>query len=378
MSTSPLYLDIHVLQTLPPSNINRDDAGSPKQAIYGGVRRARVSSQAWKRATRVELEKLLPSDQASTRTARILGLLTAQLEADHDLTNEQATELASALLSQLQIKTGKKAENTAYLLFFGESQLKRLSSLVIDDAHDLINLPEKERTVALKELDVAGVLRTGHPAAVGLFGRMVADFPNLNVDAATQFAHAISTHAVETEFDYFTAVDDENSADQTGAGMIGTVEFNSATYYRFVTLGVHQLLENLNGDLTATLDVLNAFIRSFVLSMPSGHINSFGNRTAPGFVGIALRDDQPVNLVSAFEKPVWSRDGLLASSLQRLAHEQQTTSSLWDLPPLATFATFDSTLDDSGEVARAFGAPQSFETLVAAAHTAVDSALQGE
>ncbi len=47
-----LYVDVHVLQTVPPSNLNRDDAGAPKQAVYGGARRARVSSQAWKRATR--------------------------------------------------------------------------------------------------------------------------------------------------------------------------------------------------------------------------------------------------------------------------------------------------------------------------------------
>jgi CRISPR system Cascade subunit CasC len=134
---------------------------------------------------------------------------------------------------------------------------------------------------------------------------MVADDADLNVDASVQVAHALSTHAAEIEQDYFTAVDDKNiGSNETGAGMIGTVEFNAATLYRYATVNVDLLRKNLAGDNEATARAVEAFVRGFVLSMPTGKQNTFANRTVPDGVIIAVRDDQPINLVGAFEEPV--------------------------------------------------------------------------
>jgi CRISPR system Cascade subunit CasC len=368
--TAPLYVDLHVLQTVPPSNLNRDDAGSPKQAVYGGARRARVSSQAWKRATRTAFAQQVPREELGTRTKRIAELVVDELRQRTGLSEEDATAVATRLLKPMKVTASKKkASETSYLLFFGRPQIVRLVDLVADRAAELAGLSEAEREAALSPLDdeVTDVLRTGHPLDVALFGRMVADLANLNVDAATQVAHALSTHAVEIEFDYFTAVDDENTRDETGAGMIGTVEFNSATLYRFATVGVHQLLENLGGDQEATLRALQLFLTCFVRSMPTGHENSFAHRTVPSLVSFAVRDDQPVNFVSAFEEPVRSSAGIAAQSAERLVREIDRVAELWGLPPRFVASSYTPpAAQDAAAFEQALGRSKAFDAAVTA------------
>lgn len=368
----PTYIDVHVLQTVPPSNLNRDDAGSPKQAVYGGARRARVSSQAWKRATRKLLAHGMPEADRSTRTKRISTLLAARLREATSLEEEQANRLATAILKPLGIKPGKKATDTAYLLFFGRSQLDGVVRAVADRAARLVDLGDKALDDEVKELAVQDDLMRGHPLDVALFGRMVADIPAINVDAATQVAHAISTHAVDIEFDYFTAVDDEQTVDDDagpGAAMIGTVEFNSATLYRYATLGLEQLIDNLGGADEHTADGVERFVDAFVRSMPTGHQTSFAHRTLPGLVAVAVRDDQPVNLVSAFEQPVYSIGGYLARSAARLAREHNDVATRWGAAPRALFACYGHDLDD--EVGQAFGPSLAYHELLSSVRKAV-------
>ena len=350
-----LYLDLSIVQTVPPSNINRDDAGTPKHATYGGVRRARVSSQAWKRATRIEFAQAVPEADRATRTKKILELLTGRLEARTELGGEDCRRLAAALLEPLGItKSAKKEEQSAYLLFFGKPQLDSIVDLVIDRAAELAQLG-----IALKEALkglTCPVCSPRPPGRSRLFGRMVADIPRLNVDAAVQVAHALSTHPVTTEFDYYTAVDDESPDEETGAGMIGQVEFNSATLYRYATVGIHQLRNNLS-DEAETVRTARRFVESFALSMPTGHQNSFAHRTVPHLLLACLRTDQPVNLVSAFEQPVLGRtSGIAEQSMVRLAQEADQMSQTWGLGAGLTLATYASLGEGTDKVAEAFGA----------------------
>ncbi|MEV0217541.1 type I-E CRISPR-associated protein Cas7/Cse4/CasC [Micromonospora sp. NPDC050695] len=385
------YIDIHVLQTVPPSNLNRDDAGSPKQAIYGGARRLRVSSQAWKRATRLAFKDELgiPASQLGTRTKRVSTMLAARLAERARLTAEDATRLSNALLAaDLKVAAGKKAEESAYLLFFGRSQLDAIVDLVADRATELTALADDALTKAVAELPVRAQLTGKHPIDVALFGRMVADIPALNVDAATQVAHALSVHPVEIEFDYYTAVDDEKSREEdAGAAMIGTVEFTSATLYRFATLDVHHLAENLDNDIDATIDAVRAFLRAFVTSMPTGHQNTFAHRTVPSVVSYMVRTDQPVNLVSAFENPVRSKYGIAAQAALNLAKEVNRTSTSFGLTPMTVSTVWDPTsLDvigseqDRGHVAeatQAFGSACGLDESIDATIAAVRPRLDG-
>lgn len=236
----------------------------------------------------------------------------------------------------------------------------------------LLAFKDKELAKAVNDLGIKSALETGHPIDVALFGRMVADIPQLNVDAAVQVAHALSTHAVETEFDYFTAVDDENPKEDTGAGMISTIEFNSSTLYRYATVGVPQLLENLGGDIDATLRALQVFLTTFVRSMPTGHQNSFAHHTTPSLVTIALRTDQPVNLVSAFERPVRGREGVVEESINRFAAELTQAGELWGLRPVHCASAYAG---GSDQARAALGASLPFTDLIESSVEAVRAQL---
>lgn len=365
--TNSAFIDIHVLQTVPPSNLNRDDAGTPKQAVYGGARRSRVSSQAWKRATRMAFAESIPEADRATRTKRFSTLVADRLRQRTGLEEEQAQRIGTGLLKALKItldRGGRKVDDSSYLLFLGRRQLDGIADLVAGRAAELATLDDKEMEAQLDVAAVRELLVTGHPVDVALFGRMVADVPALNVDAACQVAHAISTHPVEVEFDYYTAVDDENPDEETGAGMIGTVEFNSATLYRYATVAFPQLLENLGDDCEAALDALDAFIDGFVRSMPTGKQNSFAHRTLPGLVGVCVRKDQPVNLVSAFEEPVHSLHGISHASGERLAKELLDANELWSAPAAFVAGTYRLDEAESGEMLEgAFGASVPFPQL---------------
>ncbi|MGW6926503.1 type I-E CRISPR-associated protein Cas7/Cse4/CasC [Streptomyces sp. NPDC054950] len=365
MTQPTLFVELHILQSLPPSNINRDDSGTPKQALYGGARRARVSSQAWKRATRMEFAKAEPPADRATRTKRIAALLAERLakpaaEGGTGVDEAGADRLAAALLEPLGItKSSKKEEQSAYLLFFGKRQLDSFVTLLNGRAEELLALPEKKLKEEVAKLSVVSTLSSGHPAEVALFGRMVADLPSLNVDAAVQVAHALSTHAVRTEFDYYTAVDDENVED-SGAGMIGTVEFSSSTLYRYAVLGVHQLRENLSSA-QAVREAAVRFVDAFVRSMPTGHQNSFAHRTLPHLVLVTVRTDQPVNLVSAFEEPVTGHSGLAAESAARLAGELTAVGQTWGSVPVHTLAAYGL---EGDKLSNAFGPSLAFPALL--------------
>ena len=165
-----------------------------------------------------------------------------------------------------------------------------------------------------------------------LFGRMVANDPSLNYDAAAQVAHSISTHPVQNEYDYFTAVDDRAPEDNVGAGHLGTVEYNSATLYRYATVNLMELSEHLGKEMTPA--VVRAFAEAFIRSMPTGKQNTFANRTLPDAVYLTIREDQPVNLCGAFERAVpASLEGYVEPSKRRLVeYAQQMYQTYADAP----------------------------------------------
>jgi len=302
--TKNLYVDLSVLQTVPSSNLNRDDTGAPKTALYGGVTRARVSSQSWKKATR----DVFKTDNISVgkRTKRVAKLLTDELKRLNPvLDDETATSKVNEVFKAAGIKLDKNNE-TGALLFVSAGQINKLAQYALDND----DLDKKE---------VKKVLKGDQSLDLALFGRMVADSPDLNVDASVQVSHALSTHEVVPEYDYFTALDDEQEEDSTGAAMLGTIDFNSATLYRYANINMHELVKNLNEE--DAIQGTVSFIKDFLLSMPTGKQNTFANKTIPSYVMVTIRTDTPVNLVSAFEEPVTSRTGYIKESIVQLEGE---------------------------------------------------------
>ncbi|NUW33850.1 type I-E CRISPR-associated protein Cas7/Cse4/CasC [Nonomuraea sp. SMC257] len=312
-------LELHVLQTVPPSCLNRDDTGTPKSAIYGGVRRARVSSQAWKRATRRAFHDLLDPAELGVRTRRVAELLGERImRLDAAIEQAEAWTLAA---ETIQLATGAKIERpkrkaaeeesapeSKYLMFLSAHQLDGLAELAVK-AHGAPKDYFKDKAVKDQARRIA---KTRHSADIALFGRMVADEADINVDAAAQVAHAISVHQVENESDFYTAVDDykKRETDDLGAGMIGTVEFNSATLYRYAALDVDLLGKNLGKGLRDDQPAVEplrraveAFVEGFLTSLPTGKLNTFGNHTLPDAVVVKVRSSRPINCAAAYEEP---------------------------------------------------------------------------
>ncbi|MEU5068922.1 type I-E CRISPR-associated protein Cas7/Cse4/CasC [Streptomyces virginiae] len=361
---SRTILDVHILQTVPPSNINRDDTGAPKSAVYGGVRRSRVSSQAWKKATRKAFEDLLDPADLGVRTKKVVEALTARIrEREESLSAEVVWPMAAEII---HAATGAKIEapargsatkgngkgttddpaaepqapQSSYLLFLSARQLDGLAELAIK------GLAKKaDPKVFVKESGLKAqakqIASTRHSVDIALFGRMVADTTDINVDAAAQVAHALSVHPVDLETDYFTAVDDQNSDAETGAGMIGTVDFNSATLYRYAAVDIDLLTRNLDAGLTDGEDsgtpvrrAVEAFVEGFALSMPTGKLNTFGNNTLPDAVIVKLRSARPISFVGAFENPVAqdTADGHVRAACQALAEHIPAVESAFGAP----------------------------------------------
>lgn len=357
-------LELHYLQNFAPSNLNRDDTGSPKDAFFGGTRRLRISSQSFKRAMRQDFggRQLLRPDEIGVRTKRAHEAI-AELLAGEGRSEEQrraAAELALGGLG-LPVKDGKNQ----YLLFLGRDELRRVADIINANwAEFQAAAPAPEeggKKKASKKAtlsgdlgkQLAGALNGSRAVDVALFGRMLADLPDKNADAAAQVAHAISTHALrERQYDFYTAVDDLKPDDNAGADMLGTVEFASATVYRYACIDLGKLLENLQGDRELLERGLRAFLHASVFAAPTGKQNTFAAHNLPGLmVQVVRRDTSPRNLANAFEKGVRAEGGggYLAPSVAALADEMRWQNSVFGDAGQARFVAREGEHEVFGE-----------------------------
>ena len=337
------FVDIHALQTLPPSNINRDDTGSPKSAFFGGVQRQRVSSQAWKSAIRRDFELHLDRSKLGVRTRLIADKVVARIldlasEFDADAAEEAVKQAFTAVKNpknkkyvKLERQEGEKRISdravSSAALFLSNQQIDKLAQAIIEANGEKI--PPKQ---------VQEMLNTEHGIEIALFGRMLADAPDFNVDAACQVAHALSVHGTEPDFDYYTAVDDvvRSAGDSTGASMIGTIEMASSTLYRYANINLDALITNL-GDTSASVEATLAFVRAFVGSMPTGKQNSFAARTLPDAVIVTVRNDRPISYVNAFEKAITEVEGRRVAAARALASEAKNIEEAYGYEPVASY-----------------------------------------
>lgn len=380
------YIDIHLLHTVPPSCVNRDDTGTPKTAKFGGVRRLRVSSQAWKRATRKYFDEHVEEALLGVRTLRIVDLVTENIrKLNIGLGEEEAQQLSAEVVkaSGLTLENARNSERqeSKYLILVSRKQAEALATLAVSRLNDAEGDLKAALASVKKDKKAAKAALTAHNSIdLALFGRMVADDADLNVDASCQVAHALSVHSAETEYDFFTAMDDlkleaEPDADSrdAGAGMLGTVEFSSATLYRYASINVRDLIERLGGAELAS-KAIEAFIEGFTRSMPTGKINTFGNHTLPEGVVISLRNDQPMSFVGAFERPVVSEpgEGNSLKAAQAMAAWAEELQRLYGLGESQTWVTG---LGETGSALRSLATEGGSGSLKELPQTVADAAV---
>ncbi len=324
-----MKLELHVVQSFAPSCLNRDDVNAPKDCEFGGVRRARISSQCVKRAIRQFWgEAGLLSENRAVRTRRLGHEVASRLVSmGHDI--ECARNLAQMVLEKSGFGLTKDG-TTEYLLFISDQAVTSLADVINDHWDTLVEMQEAEAGQTRKkgkatlppavEQAAEAAFDTHKAADIAMFGRMIADAPDRNVEAACQVAHAISTHRVSAEIDFFTAVDDLQTREETGAGMMGTVEFNAACFYRYSLVDIKDLMANLGGDAGLAIEAMDAFVRASVLAIPTGRQNSMAAHNPPSFVLAVLRSSGgPWSLANAVESPVTAPGGgLVRASISRL------------------------------------------------------------
>lgn len=317
-------IELHILQSFPVTCLNRDDLGAPKSARFGGVERARVSSQCWKRSVREFAHEANPELFGASRS-KILGPAIDRAAKELGADDRLAAAVKGIVLEAMN-KDEKRADMVKTLFFFSPESLKnvvrplvtegdkKLSDEIVDGLlsgdDKKIKKAKKDAEKISKDLLKAFGEKVSDAADIALFGRMVADDASQTVEGAALFSHALSTHAVRSELDFFSAVDDEKkNADDAGAGQIGTIEYSSACYYRYIGVNLDLLKKSNLFDQSQIKTVLENFIRAAVLANPSARKNSMFGQGLPSYVLAVKRSGQPLSLANAFEKPVEAKKG---------------------------------------------------------------------
>ena len=317
-----LRIEYHILQPFPVTCLNRDDVGAPKTALIGGSTRARVSSQCWKRQVRMALHE--QGAVMGTRTKLIKALIAGgcfNLGADADSAGRCGDKIESIFIKAegesakksgvidddetAEESTGKSKTDT--LLFLSPSEVNRIAEAfkaVGFDAEKVFKQTKQEKQA--KEL--AAILGKAPSSSIdgldiALFGRMVAQAPELNIEAAASFSHAISTHRVANEVEFFTALDDEQT--EPGSAHMGSLEFNSATYYRYISLDLRQLSENLGG--IGVEEAVAAFTKALYIAVPAARQATQSGACPWAYAQVLVRKGQ--RLQASFETAVKAQDG---------------------------------------------------------------------
>lgn len=350
-------VDVHAIQSLPPSNLNRDETGSPKTATFGNVRRARVSSQAWKAAMRRWFKDNIDLDNPGIRTKHVPQMILEEIVSrDIDgMTDEQAVndmkdimniilpkrdKSKTAVVAEEDAETGVTTYHTDALFMVSRKQIQNVVDIRYDES-----LTDKEKSKAIKN-----ALNENQAMDTSLFGRMVADAPNINVDAGAQVAHALGVTKAVPEFDFYTAMDDESDrVDHNGSSMMGTIEFSSSVLYRYADLSLSQLLFNLGGNVPATVYAVKEFLKSFIESMPTGKQNSFAAHTLPDAIVVTIRPGRPVSYAEAFETPI-EGSSPTAKAIDALVDYAEAQKRAYDLDEVATYVVGVKEVDRLNEL----------------------------
>lgn len=370
-------IEIHMIQNHAPCNLNRDDTGSPKDCMFGGIRRSRISSQSIKRSIRTSpiFHEEMKGIELAMRTRRLPELVKQKLLSEG--IDEKMASIAAEKATGFGTKEGKERledMNTAQTMFITQNDVNAVAA-VMKEAIQKAESPKEFKEMKAVDLQKKAELKGWRPITpdIALFGRMTTSDAFTDVEASIQVAHAISTNKMDHEFDYFTAVDDlqKNSDDSSGADMIGDVQFNSACYYKYFSLDYDALIENLAGpkpDEKATDEekkaydealenarkvastTVSAFIKAAIYTTPSGKQNSFAAHQLPSAILVEIRPRKtPVSYANAFVEPARPSNGsdMIKDSVNKFVNHValQTTKFNLESTKRLWFTTVDQKLN---------------------------------
>ena len=330
-----MLYEIHMLKNYPPSNLNRDESGSPKTCYFGGTQRGRISSQCLKRAWRTS-ELFSQAFEKNGIRSRMLPDLVAEELSNRGMAPDMVEAVKLKVTGIANKKGDEKSELiTTQVIFFSSADICAIADMMEEKAKSAGSVEAfKELKVTVEEKNKKKekerkeeVEKRPMSMDIALFGRMVTSAAFANVEAAVQTAHAISTHTVNQESDYFSAMDELLGAEDTGAAMIGDIDYNSSCYYHYIAIDTDILAENLKNSpdvLNLIQKVLPTFVEVMAYADPSGKQNSFAGHVLPELLCVEVKDKKiPVSYANAFAQPVRfsGRTKLIEESLDKLIGE---------------------------------------------------------
>ena len=361
-----MFIELHLIQNFVPSNLNRDDSNNPKDCEFGGHRRARISSQCIKRTIRTsDVFQQCTQVKNGRRIDYLFDLLYPPMKAEKP--DAPDTEITTVLRTFIRVYAGdfneKRQNRTKVLIYFADDEIQPIVKTLAENWESMVQVASEMEGETKKKLKqqkpIRGVLtkvidatkdRTSAPD-VAMFGRMLAENPNLNHHASCQVAHAISTHRVTMDVDYFTAIADkkddlleiDDEDNEMGAGMLGLTGFNSSCYYRYARIDWRQLVKNLKGSTDIAQRTVEGFIKASLDKVPTGKQNSHAHNNIPSFaLTVVRKDGMGWSLANAFEKPVRPQQntGLLEPSVARLDQYWHCLKQAYGDETLVTVAAF--------------------------------------
>lgn len=321
------FLQLHLLTSYPPACLNRDDLNRPKSAIMGGIPRLRISSQSLKRAWRTseDFENALKGHKG-TRTKRKGVKIYEALKQVEGIKEKDAKAWAQAIAARFGKLKGKKDNEP-----LNDLEIEQLAHFSPEEERAidaLIEILSKDKRAPNEsELDL---LRKEHKAAdIALFGRMLADRPDCNTEAACQVAHALTVHRAAVEDDFFTAVDDLNDhSEDAGSAHMGEQDFGAGLFYQYVCIDRDRLHQNLDGDENLTKRAIHALIEAAATVAPTGKQNSFGSRAWAYYILAEKGSRQPRSLSLAFMKPIREGD-MLSDAVEALVRMRDNLDKVY-------------------------------------------------
>jgi CRISPR system Cascade subunit CasC len=366
-----LFVEFHLIQSLGVTSMNRGEDGLPKGCYFGGGHRARVSSQAWKRATRQSPHLVGgPHLKRGTRTQKVVQVLIPCL-LQGGFPEDEARLVAAGFALALAGKMHQKhPDRTATLIFLAPSDLNAAADLLVDNWAECLEAaratvgeaekPPADEPVGEEAEEEAAGPRKVHPTFqriinalakqgggvtdavdLALYGRMLARQPIMGLRGAVQMAHPISTHTAQAQPDFYIAADDLAEPGEAIAVMMDTIQFHSPCLYRYANVDFGQLCANLGGDAEVALEALVAFAQAFVLSIPEGRSHAMATPTRPAAVMAVVRRGAPLTLVNAFENPVrppYGDGGVVAASIKALDTHWQRVAGVYGTDDVETVA----------------------------------------
>lgn len=356
-------VEFHILQSFPVSCLNRDDVGTPKSATVGGASRARVSSQCWKRQVRLVMHELGITHGSRTK---LISEMVAKACRAEGATGEQAkacgdkierifikkkTEKQPKKGSEDIIDTPASGDKSDTLLFLSPNEITLLAKAFRNENFDpdkVITQKDAKKQAKQMAALIGDVSQTVDAVDIALFGRMVAQAAELNIEAACSFSHAISTHKSSSEVEFFTALDDLQTENDAGSAHMGSLEFNSATYYRYISLNLGQLYDSLAGQHLS--ESIEAFTKALFLAVPSARQTTQSAASPWEFAKVFVRKGQRLQV--PFETTVKAKDGgFLQPSIDELkaylAKKEKLAGSLFAKQAEYTFGEDENfSIDD--------------------------------